>query len=332
MLDLNQMAVFVRVVQERSFTAAAKVLGMPKSRVSRMITDLEEKLGMRLLQRTTREVHPTDVGQQYFEQYEPLFDEIHNIHSRILDDQTAPSGLLKVAAPVGFAIDLLGRWNAEFLGRYPKIELELEYTDHEVNLVREGFDCGFVVGELQDSSLIARRLDDTDSIICATREFLQQYPQITHPSALNELPWVKFGTRQDKNKLTMHHRLTGEEVQVKLSPRITVNHHHAALQHTLADQGLLITSVFFSAEEILKGKLIPILPDWKIAQEEVCLVFPSGRYVSKKLRAFIDFYLEKTNEFQEFAAHVKSLPAEKQAELISQYMQYHTTNKPCKHS
>lgn len=332
MLDLNQMAVFVRVVQERSFTAAAKVLGMPKSRVSRMITDLEEKLGMRLLQRTTREVHPTDVGQQYFEQYEPLFDEIHNIHSRILDDQTAPSGLLKVAAPVGFAVDLLGRWNAEFLSRYPKIELELEYTDREVNLVREGFDCGFVVGELQDSSLIARRLDDTDPIICATTVFLQQYPAIKHPADLHELPWVKFGTRQDKNKLTLIHRSSGEEVQVKLNPRITVNHHHAAMQHTLADQGLLITSVFFSAEEMLKGKLTPVLPDWAIKQEEVCLVFPSGRYISKKLRAFVDFYLEKTDEFKDFSAHIKAMPAEKQAEAISQYMQYHSLPQACKKS
>lgn len=321
MLDLNQMAVFVRVVQERSFTAAAKVLGMPKSRVSRMITDLEEKLGMRLLQRTTREVHPTEIGQQYFEQYESLFNEIHDIHHRIQDDQTAPSGLLKVAAPVGIAIDLIGQWNAEFIARYPKIDLELEFTDREVNLVREGFDCGFSVGELADSSLIARRLDYTDPLLCATPELIQQLGNIQHPADLSTLPWIKFGTRQDKNKLTFVHRNTGEETEVKLTPKVTVNHHTAAMPHVLLGQGFTMTSIFFSAQEIADGTLVSLLPDWQIKQEEVCLVFPSGRYQSKKLRAFIDFYLEKATDQQSFAAQAKNLPPEQQAEFIRRYVQ-----------
>lgn len=321
MLDLNQMSVFVRVVQEGSFTAAARSLGMPKSRVSRMITDLEDKLNIRLLERTTREVRPTDVGQQYFNQYKPLFEEIVDIHERISDNQNEPSGRLRICAPVGFAIDVMGRWMAEFKNLHPKIDIELEFNDREVNLIRDGFDVGFVMGHLEDSSLIARKFDETDPILCASPAFIKQYGPFTHPQQLINLPWVKAGTRDGfSHNAIFVNTQTGERFEVLHDNAVLVNHHEIALHHMLAGQGVSISAAFFTYEQLIRGELEVLLPDWKIEQEPMHLVFPSGKHQAKKVRSFIDFFIEKINEMQHLLAQCNALSTEEQMLELRKYL------------
>jgi len=300
MLDLNQMSVFIQVVQEGSFTAAARALGMPKSRVSRMITDLEDKLNLRMLERTTREVRPTDVGLQYYEQYKPLFEEINDIHARISDHQDEPTGNLKISAPVGFAIEMMGRWTTEFRQLYPKINIELVFNDDDVHLIRDGFDVGFVIGQLEDSSLIARKFDDTAPILCASPSFIEQYGPFTHPSQLNHVPWVSIGSRHGFGHNTnLTHQETGETFEIKPSTAIKVNHHEVAIHHMVAGQGVAITGGFFTYEQLFSGQLEIILPDWQVKQEPLYLVFPSGRHQAKKVRAFIDFFIEKSEQLHD---------------------------------
>ncbi len=319
MLDLNQMSVFIRVVQEGSFTGAARTLGIPKSRVSRMITDLEDKLGLRLLERTTREVRPTDVGLQYFEQYKPLFEEIQDIHSRISDVQQEPSGLLRVAAPVGFAIGLMGRWHAEFKQQYPLIDLEVVFTNGGVHLVRDGYDCGFAVGHLEDSSLIARKFDETDPVLCASPDFLRRYGPISSPEQLKEMPWVCVGSRDEHiHRCILVNSASNERIEIKQNASVMVNHHEVAIQHMLAGQGISVASSFFAYEQLIRGELVPILPEWQVEQEPLYLVFPSGRHLAKKVRAYIDFLMEKANQMQNLMDSCAHLPKEQQiAELKS---------------
>ncbi len=299
MLDLNQMSVFIKVVQEGSFTAAARNLDMPKSRVSRMITDLEEKLSIRLLERTTREVRPTDVGLQYYEQYKPLFEEISDIHERIADKQKDASGHLRISAPVGFAIDLMGRWMAAFKDAYPDISIELVFNDGDVHLIRDGFDVGFALGKLEDSSLIARKVDDTDPVLCASPAYIKKYGPFTHPSQLNDIPWVEFGSRKGySHNACFIHKQTGERLELEQNSSVIVNHHEIAKHHMTAGHGVSISSTFMVYEEILDGTLEILLPEWQIEQEPLYLVFPGGKHQPKKVRAFIDFFIEKSNELE----------------------------------
>ncbi|GAA6134865.1 LysR family transcriptional regulator [Oceaniserpentilla sp. 4NH20-0058] len=300
MLDLNQMSVFIRVVQDGSFTAAARSLSIPKSRVSRMITDLEDKLSLRLLERTTREIRPTDIGLQYYEQYKPLFEEIIDIHERISDNQKEPSGHLRVSAPVGLAIDMMGYWMASFKETYPLIDLEIVFNDGNIHLIRDGFDVGFALGHLEDSSLIARKVDDTDPILCASPEFIKKYGPFDHPEQLKNVPWIKTGTRNGfSHRASFIHKESGERIEINQPSSVTVNHLEIAKHHMLAGQGVAITSTFLTYEALTEGRLQILLPQWQIEQEPFYLVFPSGKHQPKKVRAFIDHFIAKSNELDE---------------------------------
>ncbi|MGR6874777.1 LysR family transcriptional regulator [Pseudomonas sp. HK3] len=325
MLDLNQMSVFIKVVQEGSFTAAARNLNMPKSRVSRMITDLEDKLSVRLLERTTREVRPTDVGLQYYEQYKPLFEEIVDIHERISDKQKDASGHLRITAPVGFAIDIMGRWMAGFKKAYPLIDIELIFNDGDVHLIRDGFDVGFAIGKQEDSSLIARKIDDTDPVICASPAYIEQYGPFNHPDQLNDIPWVEFGSRNGYSHSSVFiNNTTNERLEVKKHSSVVVNHHEIHKQHMLAGQGVGISSTFMTYKEIIDGKLVPILPQWQIEQEPLFLVFPSGKHQPKKVRSFIDFFIQASKELELLMNECENCSNAEQLLSIKKYMDNHS--------
>ena len=321
MLDLNQMSVFIRVVREGSFTGAARSLSIPKSRVSRMITDLEEKLQLRLLERTTRDVRPTDVGLQYYEQFRPLFDEIIDIHAKISDDQSSPGGTLRVSAPVGFAVSTMGKLTAEFKSRFPEIQLELVFSHGETNLIRDGFDCGFVIGNLEDSSLIARKFDDTDPVLVASPEFIQRHGPFTHPDQLNEVPWITIGGRDDHIHATgLINKESGERISPQVNTNVMVNHHDVAIQHIVAGQGVAVAASFFAYEAIVNGELNVILPEWEVEHEPLYLVFPSGRHLPKKVRAFVDFFMEKSEEMHSLMEAVDHLSQEEQIAALKKLL------------
>ncbi|EAT12622.1 LysR family transcriptional regulator [Bermanella marisrubri] len=322
MLDLNQMSVFIAVVKEGSFTGAARQLGIPKSRVSRMITDLEDKLNARLLERTTREVRPTDIGLEYYQEYKPLFEEISDIHSRISDRSQKPSGHLRICAPVSFAFSAMGRWMAEFKSHYPEVEVELVFSDGDVHLVRDGFDIGFAIGELEDSSLIARKFDETSPVLCASPDFVKRYGPFNHPEQLREVPWVIIGSRHGhRHNTEFTHPETGETVEIEPDCSVMVNHQEVAIHHLTASQGLSVTAAFFAYEQLLRGELQILLANWKIKQEPLQLVFPSGRHQAKKVRAFIDFFMEKTNKMHALMEKCAHLSQEQQAKQLREYLE-----------
>lgn len=321
MLDLNQMSVFVHVVQAGSFTGAARALDIPKSRVSRMITDLERKLDVRLLERTTREVRTTDVGLEYYEQYKPLFEEIQDIHARISDHNDKPSGRLRICAPVGFALDLMGRWTSEFKQLYPEIDFEILFSDSDVNLIRDGFDLGFAIGQQKDSTLIARKFDETDPILCATPEFIKQYGPFTHPEQLTNVPWVQVqGSDGFTHNACFKNKNTGEEIEVSQTANVLTNHHDVALNHIMAGQGISITSAFFTYEQLIRGELEVVLPEWEVQQEPLYMIFPSGKHQAKKVRAFIDYFIEKSEQIKTLMEQCSHLPEEEQVKKLKEYL------------
>lgn len=329
MLDLNQMSVFIMVVQEGSFTGAARTLSIPKSRVSRMVTDLESKLDVRLLERTTREVRTTDIGLQYYEQYKPLFEEISDIHSRISDNSSQPSGRLRISAPVGFALNIMGRWTSEFKQLYPEIDLEMIFSDTQVNLIRDGFDLGFAIGELKDSSLIARKFDETDPILCASPAFIKEYGPFTHPEQLNNVPWVQVnGANGFTHNATFAHKTTGETININQNDSVLTNHHEVAVNHILAGQGVSISSAFFTYEQLIRGELEVVLPEWVVQQEPLYMIFPSGKHQAKKVRAFIDYFIEKAEQINTLMEQCSHLPEDEQVKKLKQYLSSDATVHP----
>ena len=184
--DLNEMAIFVHVVEAGSFTGAAKNLGLPKSTVSRKITQLEERLGVRLIQRTTRSLRLTDTGSAYYNHCARILGEIEEANITVTQMQSTPTGTLRITAPVLFGSTVLSGLIADFMDEHPQVQIDLVLTDQRLDLVQDGIDVAFRVGQLEDSSLIGRHLGDARSILCASPEYVKKHGAPKHPSELQE--------------------------------------------------------------------------------------------------------------------------------------------------
>src|SRR5712692_10384996 len=214
-MDLNELLVFARVVQAGSFTGAAAKLGMPKSTVSRKVSDLEERLKSRLLQRTTRQLSLTDAGRTYYEYCARIVGEIEDAERAVSRLQERPRGLLRVTAPVNVAF--LGPIVADYLERYPEVRLDLFCTAREVDLVEERFDLGIRVGTLADSTLIARSLGSVRWFLVATPAYLKRRGRPRSPDDLKKHDYLFFGAGPGGAVLRLENG--DQSVQLALTPR-----------------------------------------------------------------------------------------------------------------
>jgi len=303
-LDLNQLAIFIGVVDEGSFTAAGKALNVPKSRISRMVADLESSLGVRLLQRSTRQISLTQVGADYYNNCKHLVSEIMDVHKVISDRQDHPHGVLRISVPMVVGSGIFGRFVARFQKIYPDVRVEISHTDRQVNLIEEKFDLGLYLGELPESSLVARTIADTETIICASPEYLAQLGPLTAPKDLANLDVVKIGEGMQDETFEFIHD-SGEHTSVKVKPSIVTNHISAAMNCIIQGAGVGIVPMFMAGEYILSGRMIPILPDWKLKPEPISVVYPSRQYLSLKVRHFIDFLVK---EIEELKTAIEELP------------------------
>lgn len=311
MLDLNQLAIFIRVVDEGSFTAAGKALDVPKSRISRMVADLESNLGVRLLQRSTRQISLTQVGADYYNNCKHLISEILDVHSVISDRQDRPHGVLRIAVPMVVGSGVFGRFVAGYQKLYPEVSIEICHTDRQVNLIEEKFDLGLFLGTLPESSLVARTISDSEGIICASPAYLARMNHPDDPRELANMDIVKIGEGMTDETFELTHA-SGECLQIKAKPSIVTNHVAAALNCIAQDAGVGIVPIFMASEYILSGRMIPLFPEWQLKPEPISIVYPSRQYLSLKVRKFIDFLV---NEIDQLKAAIEELPtAEKQLE------------------
>lgn len=304
MLDLNQLAIFIRVVDEGSFTAAGKALDVPKSRISRMVADLESSLGVRLLQRSTRQISLTQEGSDYYNNCKHLISEILEVHSVISDRQDRPHGVLRIAVPMVVGSGVFGRFVAGFQKLHPEVSIEICHTDRQVNLIEEKFDLGLFLGKLPESSLVARTISDTEGIICASPEYLAQLNHPKDPHELANMDVIKIGEGMQDEVFELTHE-SGEMLQIRAKPSIVTNHIAAALNCIAQGAGVGIVPVFMASEYILSGRLIPIFSEWQLKPEPISIVYPSRQHLSLKVRRFIDFLV---NEIDELKAAIDELP------------------------
>lgn len=286
--DLNEMAIFAHVVEAGSFTGAAKNLGLPKSTISRKITQLEERLGVRLIQRTTRSLRLTDTGHAYYKQCARILADIEEANIVVTQMQNTPTGTLRITAPVLFGSIILSSLLAEFLERYPQVSIDLRLSDQPMDLVQEGIDVAFRVGQLEDSSLIGRYLGDVRGILCASPSYLQRHQAPTHPDQLAEhtllslpdwLTWQLNGQNQ-------------QTVNVQVKPRLQVNDFASLYTLTLAGAGIAPLPLIITTAAIQSGELVEVLSDWPSSSAPIHVLYPSNRHLSMKVRSFVDFVID----------------------------------------
>ncbi|MGZ8068337.1 LysR substrate-binding domain-containing protein [Aeromonas salmonicida] len=294
-MDLNAALILVRIVDKGSFTGAAQDLGMTKATVSRRIAELEQRLGVRLLYRSTRQLTLTEAGEQYYLRCSKAVDELAQAELMVSASQQEVTGILKLAVPIETGQLVVGRLVAKFLQVYPGLQVELELTNRIVDPINEGLDAIVRIGDMSDSNLAARRLWSTERLLCASPDYLARSPAITHPEELvrHERVAVSSGF------LASHwcFELDGREVLVDPPSRFRVNNITCAREAAKAGLGLASLPAMLCHEELASGALVPLLPEWQQPKVPIYLLFPERRLMPRKLRAFIDFMVAQGADY-----------------------------------
>ncbi|MFP2924729.1 LysR substrate-binding domain-containing protein [Pyxidicoccus sp. 3LG] len=287
-MDLNELLIFAKVVEAGSFTSAAKGLRMPKSTVSRKLSDLEERVGAQLLQRTTRKLRLTEVGRAYYEHCARIVAEAEQAELAVTRLQAAPHGLLRVTTPLTFSF--LGPLVSTFLKRYPEVQVELLCTDRTVHLMEEGFDLAVRAGRLADSSMMARRLGSIERVVVASPKYLSERGTPKSPRDLEKHDCLLFGSAWDSNVWTL--TSGSRSVEVSVRARLVVNEPDMLHAVTVAGSGIALLPTLHYAADVAAGRLQRILPDWSSSGAPVHAVYPSTRHHSPKVMAFVEHLRE----------------------------------------
>ncbi|MBL9039310.1 MAG: LysR family transcriptional regulator [Archangium sp.] len=287
-MDLNEIAIFASVVQAQSFTAAGRALGLPKSTVSRKVSELEERLGTRLLQRTTRTLSLTDAGRAYFQHASRIVAEAHDAELAIASMQGTPRGLLRVTTPLAF--DVLGPMVSSYLARYPDVQVHMVCTDRVVDIVDEGFDLAVRAGRLADSSLISRHLGSGHNVVVATPHFLKKHGTPKRPQDLERLPALVFGAGADRGRWKLLRK--DDEVTINVRARFVTNDFGVLQASALAGIGVALLPVVRCEPAVRAGQLQVVLPAWRSPDIPIQAVYPSTRLLSPKVKTFVDHVQE----------------------------------------
>jgi DNA-binding transcriptional LysR family regulator len=287
---LDAMHVFVTVAELRGFAPAARKLRVSPSAVTRTIAALEEHLGARLLQRTTRQVTLTDVGRRYLERARRILADVEEADGSAREERTRPSGRLVVSAPVGFGRLHVGAVMSAYLKRYPEVSAELRLSDHLVNLVEDAADAAVRIGHLADSSLVARQVGEMRRIVVASPDYLKRQGEPRTPEALLQHQAIQFGAVASWRFLR-----DGRDVEVSPAPRFISNSADAVLQYAEQGGGLTRVLAYQAADGLKRGRLKIVLAKFEQPALPIHIVYPTSRLLSAKVRAFIDLVVETTN-------------------------------------
>lgn len=289
-MDLNQAAVFVKVVQAGSFSAAARQLGLPTSTVSHRVMTLEKRLGVTLLQRTTRRLRLTEAGELYFAHAATGLGHMLDAEAAVTEALGEPSGRLRVTAPADLGDLILAGLMTRMRREHPKIQVELLLTERYVDLVAEGVDVAIRTGELKDSSLIARQVGIARWEPVASPSYLKSAPPLDAPQSLRHHCCLQF-TPLGRDAWTLTDRQGS--VVVPLSRQIMVNDISVVRALAIAGEGVALLPLYLCRSECAAGQLLRVLPAWHAKADPIHLVHPQQRFMPPKLRAFVDVAAEE---------------------------------------
>ncbi len=283
---LDEINAFAAVADARSFTQGARRLGVSSAQVSKLVARLENRLGARLLNRTTRDVSLTDVGRAYLERARQLLDDFQALESSVTE-QAGPRGLLRISVPVTFGAAQLTPALLDFAAAYPQVSLEVSSTDRMVNLVEEGFDAAVRIGQLGDSSLVARKLAAVRLVACAAPDYLARAGVPENPDELARHEAIIDTNAADPNDWRF--RAAGRPLEVRVRGRLRFSGANACVAAARAGFGVARVPAFAAAEDLRAGRLRALLCSFEPETVHVHAVYPHARHLASKVRAFVDF-------------------------------------------
>jgi len=286
--DFEALAIFAKVVELRSFAAAAGELGMSKATVSKAVTRLEERLGARLFNRTSRRLALTDAGHKLAERATRLLADGEAAENEALAQSVAPRGLVRLAVPMSFGVKAVAPLLPEFFQQYPEVSVDLHLSDATVDLIGEGFDAALRIARLPDSSLIARRLLAMPRYTVAAPSYLKRHGRPTHPMHLAEHKCFSYAYLSTPN-IWHYTNASGEQASVRPAGQLRVNNGEAVMPAVLAGLGIADLPEFIVGEAISSGDVEVILKDWKQAEGAVHLVMPPGGPRPARVEVLADF-------------------------------------------
>jgi LysR family transcriptional regulator for bpeEF and oprC len=293
MQDLRTLAIFVKVSERRSFVRAATDLGITQSGVSNAISRLEEQLGVRLLARTTRRVSLTEDGAAFFERCRHVLADLEEAELVLKQARLKPIGRLRIDMPVSFGrlkvVPLLGRFQAQ----YPEIKLALSFTDRYVDLIEESIDVSVRFGQLQDSSLIARRLTETQFRVVGTPDYFAKHGRPKRPEDLAAHNCLAITLRDTRLPRDWRFARDGAETTVTPKGNMSFGDGAALCDAACAGYGLAQIHGYYIDAALKSGQLEPVLEKFKPKLDPIALVYPQTRHLSPKVRAFIDFMVSR---------------------------------------
>ena len=288
---IDALRLFCSVAELGSFTKAAEREAMTPGAASKQITALEQRLQARLFERTTRSVRLTDAGSALLERVLPWLSEYDALAEGVAEARSAPAGTLRIAAPVDFGARALVPIVAEFMKAWPQVEVRLSFADRMVDLVNEGFDLGVRIGNLADSALIARRLARADMVTMAAPDYIARAGTPQDPSDLSRHEFIV-----DRNKPAPHllkFERDGEVSEARVNGRITLNGAVAAVAAAESGLGIACSPRWAAREALEAGRVVEIMPDWVPEHRHLWAVFPSNRYMTHRVRLFVDYLSER---------------------------------------
>ena len=288
---LVAMEVFLKVVDSGSFSAAARQLGMSRAMMSRHVQQLEESLGARLLNRTTRQLRLTEIGAAYYERCVQIVADIDEAKHSVAELQSQPRGTLRISAPMSFGILHLAPAIFDYMSRYPKVTVDMALSDALVDLIHDGYDLAIRIGKLVDSTLIVRRLVPARLIVCGSPSYLEEHGVPQEPEDLQQHNCLTYSFSPSPNEW----QFMGSEgdYPVRISGSFRANNGDTLRLAALHGLGLVMQPTFIIGEDLREGRLQAVLTEYEATPRSIYAVYPHTRHVSAKVRTFIDFLAER---------------------------------------
>jgi DNA-binding transcriptional LysR family regulator len=284
----EDMQTFVAVVEAGSFTSAADRLDTAKSAVSRRISSLEERLGVQLLRRTTRQLNLTNSGRSFYEHSARILADLEEAESAVAQEHGELRGSLRVALPLSFGLRHMSKPIAEFSRLHPRVEFDLDLNDRRVDLVEEGADLALRIGNLSDSSLIARRLFEARTVVCGSKAYFDKHGVPKTPEELRDHHCLVYGNLQDPGKWVCRDT-AGDTHKVNVNMAMSASSGDFLCEAAIEGLGIAMQPTFIAGEAISRGDLVPILSDYQWPVTPAWAAYPPTRHLSFRVRQFIDY-------------------------------------------
>ena len=291
---LTSMSVFAKVVGEGSFAQAARQMRLSPAAVTKHVQLLEEWLGARLLNRTTRRISLTETGAAVYERSLRLLEDVEEVRTSTAESTVRPSGVLRVSAPISFGALHLGPIVADYLALYPQVSIELVLDDRVVDIVDEGFDLAVRIAALKESNLVARRIAPSREVVCASPAYLVRRGRPVKPSDLAKHDCLDYALRSDRGSWRFEG--PGSEASVKVDARMTATNGQILRDAARQGAGIILCPTFLVGEDIRSGRLEPLMPEFKPVARSIHAVYPSRRHLSAKVRSFIALLTDRFGE------------------------------------